>query len=640
MKNKRIFVTGGAGVIGHELVPRLVAAGAKVWVGDLKPRPEIFGSEVRYREGDLNTLTAAELNSFDPDILIHLAATFERSFETAGFWDENFRHNIRLSHHLMTLARGCQSLRRVVFASSYLIYDPALYQFEMPQDSMRNLAEGDPIRPRNLIGMAKLSHEMELLFLSGFDDCRFSTLCVRIFRGYGRNSRDVISRWVRALLAGEAVTVYRPEGSFDYIYAADSAEGLMRLAAAESATGIVNLGTGRSRRVADVVEVLRNAFPEARVETTESDIPFEASQADTSFLRTLINWVPEYDLERAIPEIIAFERARFAATPRIGARERGARNVLITSASRKAPLLHAMQKAIRRIDPQALVIAGDLDPEAPARYVADGFWQMPRLIDHELPALIEGCHARGIGVILPTRDGELSFWACHRARLSEAGISVIVSNFDSIERCLDKLSFAHFGREAGIPVIETGETPESVGDGPYVVKERFGAGSRGIGLNLSLDDARHHAKMLKTPIYQPLVPGPEISIDGWLDRNGAVVGVVLRRRDRVVGGESQITTTFRNEALERQAVRAIEALDLRGPVVMQAIVDGEAMQIIECNPRFGGASTTSIAAGLDSLYWSLTEAFGHGQPPVFNRLAGEVRQVRLPVDMVLHDPDL
>ncbi|WP_416738937.1 ATP-grasp domain-containing protein [Pseudomonas sp. NFX71] len=157
---------------------------------------------------------------------------------------------------------------------------------------------------------------------------------------------------------------------------------------------------------------------------------------------------------------------------------------------------------------------------------------------------------------------------------------------------------------------------------------------------MSLAAARTHAKLLEAPIYQTFVPGPEISIDGWVDRDGTVVGVVLRRRERVMAGESQITTTFRNDALEREAVRALALLDLRGPVVMQGIVTGDTMRIIECNPRFGGASTTDIAAGLDALYWSLIEAFEHGALPPFTRIAGEVRLVRLPVDMVLHDPDL
>lgn len=314
-------------------------------------------------------------------------------------------------------------------------------------------------------------------------------------------------------------------------------------------------------------------------------------------------------------------------------------NVLITSVSRKAPLVRAMQEALGRIHSEARVIAGDLDPEAPARYVADGFWHMPRITDAELPALIQGCHERGIAVVFPTRDGELLFWARHCATLAEAGICVVVSSPEAVERCLDKRAFADFGRGVGLPVIDATMTAEAVGAGPYVVKERYGAGSRAIGLNLSADAARDHAKTLEAPIYQPFVTGPEISIDGWIDHSGAVVGVVLRRRDQVVAGESQVTTTLRSDVLEREAVRALAALDLRGPVVMQAIIINDTMHIIECNPRFGGASTTAIAAGLDVLYWSLIEAFGIGLSAVFKRVAGEVRLVRLPADLVLHDSD-
>ena len=53
-----------------------------------------------------------------------------QSNETYGFWDENFINNIKLSHHLMSLAKE-RKFKRVIFASSYLIYSP-LHQFSKP----------------------------------------------------------------------------------------------------------------------------------------------------------------------------------------------------------------------------------------------------------------------------------------------------------------------------------------------------------------------------------------------------------------------------------------------------------------------------------------------------------------------------
>ena len=634
MKGRRVFVTGGAGVIGMELVPRLVALGAKVTVGDLKPRPRHLTPDVDYRRGDLNDLRQDELDAFAPEVIIHLAATFERSKETPSFWEENFRHNVSLSHHILSLARHCSTLRRFVFASSYLVYDPSLYQFDEPDQPPTSLRETDPLRPRNLTGMAKLAHEMELKFIADSGGDQFSSLAVRIFRGYGRNSRDVISRWVRDLLAQRPITVFRPEGAFDYICAADSAEGLLRLTLEPQATGIVNLGTGRARKVSEIVSLLQQHFPDAEIIHTDSNIEFEASQADITRLEQLTGWKPGKALETAVGEIVAFEKERLGANQ---VETTSPANVLVTSASRKAPLLRATKMALSRIDFQGQVIAGDLNEAAPSKYVADDFWEMPRTEDSNLDSLILGCQELAIAVILPTRDGELLFWARNQPAFEAAGIKVIISSPNAIERCLDKYKFSTHGARLGLPVIQSATSLDLIGEGPFVVKERFGSGSRGIGLNLDHSAALEHASRLTAPLFQPYVEGPEISIDAWLDSNCKTRGVVLRHRNLVVEGESQITTTFSDEDLEAEARLVLDNFGLRGPVVMQAILSTNGMQVIEVNPRFGGASVLSIAAGLDSLYWSLQEAFGSGQIAEFVPFKNQLRLVRLPADIVFHD---
>ncbi len=621
------------------MIPRLATMGADVLVGDLKPQPESFKNLVRYRHGDINDMSHDEIAAFDPEIVIHLAATFERSIESLEFWEENFHHNVKLSHHVMSLVRHCKQLRRVIFASSYLVYDQKMYQHKTAQTVPYSLTEDDPIRPRNLIGMAKLAHEQELQFLESFADNQFSTLCVRIFRGYGRRSRDVISRWTRNLIQGQAISVYRPEGLFDYVYAADSAEGLIRLAMFDKATGVVNLGTGCSRSVAEVVDILKSHFPSAEINYKDSDIDFEASQADTQKLESLINWRPARRLEETIHEIIAHERAEVMRASTTSGSPVTTFSVLLTSASRKIPLLRSLKLAAVRLHPDAKVIAGDMDDLVASRFEADAFWKMPPLSDDAIDALIKGCLVRNIAIVLPTRDGELTFWARHREAFAQAGIRVLVSSESAIARCLDKLAFSRLCSEVALPIIPADTAYDAYGPIPLVVKERFGSGSRGIGLKLLPAAANEHARQLSEPIFQPFINGPEISIDSWVSSQGEVVGVVLRRRDRVVAGESQVTTTFRDEALEAQAIQVVAALGVCGPVVLQAILVKGALKVIECNPRFGGASTAAIAVGLDSLYWSLAEAFGQHEERVFQRSATNVRQVRSPNDRWIYGSD-
>ncbi len=629
LSGRRVFVSGGAGVIGRQLVARLDAAGAIVLVGDLKPRPSSCPARVHYRQGDLNYMTADEMAEFAPEVVIHLAATFERSTETWEFWDENAHHNVGLSHHLMGLVRGLPALSTVVFASSYLIYDQRLYLFPVAPPAPRRLREDDPIQPRNLTGGAKLMHEVEIDYLHRFLAPRVRLVCARIYRGYGRGSRCVISRFIRAALAGEAVQIYRPEGRFDYVFADDTAEGLLRLAACPRAQGVINLGTGQARAFADVIAHLRRRFPSLRATEVANDIPCEASEADVSRLRELLGWTPPTSLEDGIDAVIASERGKPEDPPP------RASGVLISSLSRKAPLVYALRRAQARIGRIGPVVGGDADPAAPAQAVCDAFWAMPRLSALDASAMVAACRERGIAAIIPTRDGELAWFAERRDELAREGIAVLVSPPVAITDCADKLRFAELLRAWGAPAIETALAP---GAWPrLVVKERHGAGSRGLGLDLEPESARRHAAGLAEPIFQPFIVGRELSIDVYIDGRRRCRGAIVRRREMVVSGESLVTATERHPRLEELCADLSLRLALCGHACWQAIEDaGGGLHLIECNPRVGGASTLSFAAGLDSLAWFLLEAAG-GDPAdlPFVRVAGELRQVRLPADTVL-----
>ena len=636
MKNERVFISGGSGVIGCELTKRLVSLGATVFVGDLKPKPKDFPQEVQYRQGDLNTISSRELSRFAPTMFIHLAATFERSKETYEFWEQNFWNNVCLSHHLMNILKDMSCLKKVVFASSYLIYKSELYTFKEPAINATRLSEDMPISPRNLTGMAKLAHEVELRFLDEFRSSQFTSVSARIFRGYGCKSRDVISRWIRSALQGEPLTVFRPEGMFDYIYARDSAEGLIRVAQNPYLSGIINLGTGRPRRVSDIVEIIKTNLPDVQIEFQDDvELDYEASCADMSLFAEKTGWIPEYDLESAIPEIIKFEKSRVNDTE-----ESRHHNILVSSASSKIPLIQSIINARSRLLKTARVYAGDLNDQIHAQHVCDGVIKLPQTIDENLEELLNIIDDYDIGLVIPSRDGELEFWSRNRHFFKAHGTEILISDPEAIATSIDKLAFAKFGESHGLPVIPAAEVPE--GNGLFVVKERFGAGSKSMGIKLDHGAAVAHGAKLRAPIYQPFIAGQEVSVDAWLDLEHRVKGLVLRERNEVANGESVVTTTFRSELLEYECQRVLESLPLRGPVVLQLIIDEHQQpHIIELNARFGGASTASIAAGLDIWHWTFLEFDGENLDSApFMRSETDVRQVRATQDIILHAPGI
>lgn len=631
MQDKRVFISGGAGVIGTALVNLLLKEGADIFVGDLKPCPKDWLSKVKYRKGDLNTITQQELLDFNPEVFFHLAATFERSEESFPFLEENFHHNVQLSHHLMSCLKDSSVLKKVVFASSYLNYDPTLYLFSEKPQTPTLLTENSTINPRNVCGAAKFFHEQELRLLESFIGNQTSIVSARIFRVYGRGSRDVISRWVRAGLHQEPLKVYCSEGMFDYIFADDVAEGLFRLAKS-TFSGVVNLGSGKARSVQEVVDVIRLYFPTVKIEKIDSDIPFEASQADMQLFHQITGWRPTQTLETAIPLVINYERDQLKET----SLKSDHFGVLVTSISKKIPLLQAVSKAIEKIDEHCGPLYGsDSDVNCIGKYAVDHFWHSPQISKTQIATILDYCAQSKIKAVIPTRNADLEFYSKHLVDLNKNGIHVMVSDPKTISNCLDKLQFATVLHEHHFPVIPTAKDIKEIKSKSLVVKEQFGAGSSRLALNLSREEAVEFAKQLENPIFQPFIEGVEWSVDLYRSKKGRVMGCVARQRDLVVRGESQVTTTVSFPELENLCTELANCLNINGHAVIQVIVDEEGdLHVIECNPRFGGASTASLAVGLDTFYWFLLECSGANLQDYFFDRKADIRQVRYPADWI------
>lgn len=314
-------------------------------------------------------------------------------------------------------------------------------------------------------------------------------------------------------------------------------------------------------------------------------------------------------------------------------------SLLVSSAGSKVPLVVQLVEAMQIVSPTSLLVVGDTEELCPARSFAQGFLKMPPLETMSLEELVALLQQNSIVAVLPTRDGELLFWAKHKERLEESGIAVMVSSEKSVQLCEDKLAFGQLEPGKGWRMIPTSSSPEAQEADQFVVKERFGAGSIGLGLCLTREDALLHAKNLTNAVFQPFVSLPEISIDAYVTEGGEVHGMVLRHRNRVVHGESEVSSTFKDFVVESAVHDLLERLELRGPVVVQAFLGESELLVIEVNPRFGGASTVSRAVGLNLAEWSVRELLEPIEPlPSFVRTQDEAQLIRYKKDLIRHGP--
>jgi len=256
-KNRRVFVTGGAGFIGSWLAKALLERGAKVIIFDLKTNSlvlDFLPARPLFVKADIRDSSAVvkAINAYQPDTLFHLAAQ-----AVVGLANKNplltLETNIIGTYNVFEAARRLGSLSRLIFMSSDKAYGnqkklPYIENMpllgENPYDASKSCADRlcqwyfKVFRlPISIVRSANVF---------GGGDLHFSRLAPSIIRACLKNQNPLI----------------RSDGKFlrDYIYVDDVISGLIALAEAMPRKEIIgeafNLGTAKPRSVLEVTNTI------------------------------------------------------------------------------------------------------------------------------------------------------------------------------------------------------------------------------------------------------------------------------------------------------------------------------------------------------------------------------------------------
>jgi len=169
---------------------------------------------------------------------------------------------------------------------------------------------------------------------------------------------------------------------------------------------------------------------------------------------------------------------------------------------------------------------------------------------------------------------------------------------EALKLCCDKWKF-YCAAKSVVNVPPTAHMLRETIPGSWVVKPRFGHGSKGIEYADTILELGAAWERVSKPIVQQFVSGREATIDILIDYDGILLACVPRWRDETRGGISVRGETFHHKTLVRQVQQLVLALGLTGSANVQCFISGTTVTFIEVNPRFSGGLPLSLASGAD-----------------------------------------
>lgn len=254
-------------------------------------------------------------------------------------------------------------------------------------------------------------------------------------------------------------------------------------------------------------------------------------------------------------------------------------------------------------------VAGDCDPRAAALALAGDSCVLPSATDPDyLPLLVKIAAEHGADAVVCTVAEEMAALEADAVRLAEAGLACWVPSAQALDRCLDKARFATCLAGSGIATpatahpaaLPSGADPTAGVPGPWIVKPRFGRGSRDVYPAEDAADLAYALRRTPDPIVQTRLTGAEFTVDALVARDGGFCGGVARWRDEVKAGISTKGETFADARVTEGVAAVLAAVGLCGVACVQGFVtDADEVVFTEVNPRFSGGLPLSLAAGAD-----------------------------------------
>jgi nucleoside-diphosphate-sugar epimerase len=154
----------------------------------------------------------------------------------------------------------------------------------------------------NLTDFAKV--KLEILNLLENSGVNFRWFRPFYLIGQGQHQNSLLNMAIRASALGKIFTPREPAISYDFIDIEDAVKGMKTAMEFDSCLGIINLGSGQTNSVNDVVNLVRKNFSQEAHESGKISGMF----ASIDKIMSATGWKPEIPLEVSIQRIVSKTR--------------------------------------------------------------------------------------------------------------------------------------------------------------------------------------------------------------------------------------------------------------------------------------------------------------------------------------------
>jgi UDP-glucose 4-epimerase len=300
----KILVTGGLGLIGHNIVQRLEQQGHEVFITDIKtnygliPQTELdyllTERRRKIRTDRIHAIDIADqdgidwlMRTYQPDIILHLAS-FPRQ-KVVNVNPQLGSHT--MSEGLLNLLESAKKhgTAKFVYVSSSMVYG----------DFDNGVTEDAPCRPQGQYGIMKLAGEWLVK-----DYTRSTGMAHTIIRPsavYGPLDVEdrVISKFILTAMRGGIIKVNGATETLDFTYVDDAADGIVAAVVSDATLNkTYNITKSHSKTLLAAAELAVKIVGRGNIEVRDRDLDFPSRGAlNIDAARRDFGFNPQVDID-------------------------------------------------------------------------------------------------------------------------------------------------------------------------------------------------------------------------------------------------------------------------------------------------------------------------------------------------------